>query len=531
MATPRVPLADLLAGLSDPDSAVRRAAIKKIMRRKTERGQAFDDLARLLTDSDYRVRKLAIQALSKLGDARALPYLARGLQDRTFGIRLLSVRMLAASENPSAIPHLIGVLSDASASVRGTAMEALLELDRTGAQVIPHVLQALRDEADPLRVRILKMLLTQHGVQAVPFMVAALTDPSSVVRHLASGYLTQIGYTNRQVVLDLLPLATYPVRETRDAVFTILQSLNDPRAFTVLVQGLRDQDQNIRVIAAFTLGNLKDSRAVEPLLAACGDSEGLVRARVAEALGKLKDQRALATLLALADDADRLVCAYALQALSGFDTQRAIPALVANAARIQESFLRRNALQALCSLLVAFPAEIAAPEVVELLLSCLGDSDSQIREAVKTVFLASPRNLWLPGPFLHILSSETLSPQRLVAALRVVELAGCGTEAQVQAALRALIEQENVYTPARAQAIGLLGRSGDTSVVEPLLGLLAADDLSLREAASEALGRLGDERALEPLRALLARTSPGYLNVLVRAAIALLTSAEERASA
>ena len=41
---------------------------------------------------------------------------------------------------------------------------------------------------------------------------------------------------------------------------------------------------------------------------------------------------------------------------------------------------------------------------------------------------------------------------------------------------------------------------GDESAVEPLIGLLNDDDVSVRRHAAGALGKIGDEKALKPLQ-------------------------------
>ncbi len=50
MKTPPIPLATLLAGLSDPDPNMRCQSIKDILRQRNERGQAVAPILALLRD-------------------------------------------------------------------------------------------------------------------------------------------------------------------------------------------------------------------------------------------------------------------------------------------------------------------------------------------------------------------------------------------------------------------------------------------------------------------------------------------------
>lgn len=57
-------------------------------------------------------------------------------------------------------------------------------------------------------------------------------------------------------------------------------------------------------------------------------------------------------------------------------------------------------------------------------------------------------------------------------------------------------------TGVRRNAVGALGRLGDTTAVEPLLEVLNDEDFYVRGDAAKALGEIGDERAVKPLERL-----------------------------
>ena len=554
MATPQIPFADLLAELSNPDIRVRRTAITKIMRRRKERGQAFQRLTQLLNDPYAPVRKAAVKALGKLGDPRALPYLARMLDDRAFHVRLLAVQSLEASWGAQAVPSLKKACADDVDRVRVAALQALVRLQ--GAQALPYVqaalltdqsemvrLQALdvlvdlqgqqatpylvtvfvrRDDA--LCLRALDLLYNLHSTQATPYLLPALSSPSESVRGRAISYLTQLGRVNAQVVPDLLTLAAHPDRDKRVAVFTALARLKDPRSLDAMLQALHDQESSVRVSAIEMLSEVGEQRALPRLLELCADPVTQVRLRVAQSLDRFADARAIEPLLVLLRDADTAVRASAAASLGALGDPRAIPALAACFASAEKLRLRGTAMQALSSLVMRFPAEIAQPEVLTQFLYALGESYVYIREDASKVLAFPACQALLREPLREMFTDFAAPLQIRLAALKVLETSGYDAEPQMLDALLAMLEQENEHVPLRIRAISLLGKHRDKRAVETLLKLLDSSDISLREAASEALGLLGDARALVPLQALQARTSPGYLSMLVTQSIARLTS-------
>ena len=55
-----------------------------------------------------------------------------------------------------------------------------------------------------------------------------------------------------------------------------------------LIEALKDEDWDIRVTAAYALGEIGDQRALKPLTAALKDLNAGVRKTAARAIGKLR---------------------------------------------------------------------------------------------------------------------------------------------------------------------------------------------------------------------------------------------------
>jgi len=217
MKTPPVPFPTLLAELTDPNSQARLQAIKTIMRRPNERGQAFASLLALLSDPDVQVCKAAIKALSTMGDPRAIPALRPFLTHQNAHLRLLTLQTLVLLDRQQALPYLFTALHDQRVSIRTEAVSFLYTLGDTGWQVrsyVAHILGQLRD------------------ARAVAPLIAALGDAHWAIREGAA---------------------------------TLLGTLGDPHAVEPLIAALNDKEKRVRQAVATALGRLRDARAREPL--------------------------------------------------------------------------------------------------------------------------------------------------------------------------------------------------------------------------------------------------------------------------
>ena len=518
MAVPQIPFFDLIAELSDPDPALRRAAITQIMRRRTARAQAFPDFVRLLKDNEPSVRKAAVKALAQLGNPQALPHFARLLNERSALMRLQAVKAFEVLGGAQVVPYLVRALGDQAVRVRLAALKVLY--NQLGAQAVPHLKGALIDSEAEVRLHALDYLSLLQGAQAIQPLIEAMSDPSAQVRGLATEHLIQLGFIHPQVVVHLLSLTSHTDENTRIAAFRVLGRLNDARSFPALLRGVTDRNEEVRMLAVVMLGTLAHKGAVPPLLALCSDPVAQVRVCVAQALGQLRDQQAVEPLLKMLADADSSVAARAAWALENLRDPQAIPALATCFATAHSDLhLRGTTMKALSTLVMQAPDELARSEVFEQFLYAFGDSYIYIREDARKVLEAPVCHAWILQPLLEVLTRPGVSLRVRIAALKVLELSDWLTDPQPLDALLALVEREDEYLPVRTQAMGLLAKQRDIRALQPLLHVLAGPDLLLREAASEALGLLGDERALEPLHALLAQTAPGYLAGLIQEAI------------
>lgn len=139
-----------------------------------------------------------------------------------------------------------------------------------------------------------------------------------------------------------------------------------------LVRALRDDQVDVRIVAAAALWRLPDAAAVPALLDLLNDSDATARQWGALALGVTGDTRATEALLRLLDDTAQAVRLDALRSLGRIADPAALPRLVAfiqDANRAEEE--RLEAINALASL--------RGPDKMNALIRLLDDPNTNVR--------------------------------------------------------------------------------------------------------------------------------------------------------
>lgn len=347
MKQPQIPFPTLLSQLTDSDSQARLQALKSIMRRRTERGQAYSALLALLNDPEYRICKAAIKALGQFGDTQAVPALVKIITEH----RLARLRLQAVS----ALAQIWMVLSDARPVEAGPptgilgqqrypqAVHWLIELLQDNrVEVQENAALALGLLADPLALDPLIACLAGGPLQvrckaawalgsladqrATNPLIAALADHATLCEEAAWAL---IPLSTPQIIDQIVELLSSPNYRERAGAAQALGSLGDGRAVEPLLATLDDRKWSVRCNAATALGNLGDPRAVVPLIAMLADAEWWSRWYIIEALGKLGDPQAVEPLLMALGDCIVVNREFAAWALGELGDKRAVEPLTA----------------------------------------------------------------------------------------------------------------------------------------------------------------------------------------------------------
>ena len=301
------------------ERALHNVATGRYMQAAQEGETAFIPLVSALKGDTYQQRKSAVEALSRLDDARAVRPLIASLKDPDTHVRASAVEAIGRINNPEAVEAVICALKDEFTPVRVTAAEVLGRLG--GPKVFTPLTVALRDKAwdvrraaveglarlgepkvlehlvplfkDPdadVRLSTIRAMATLKDERAIPALIIALTDEQRPVREAASNALLRIDqyWDQSEAAQSVMPEleAAHRSREywVRQAASEVLARIAQARAMSrgpeeeataamaqapmavqVLVGLLRDSDRDFRLAAAEALGRLGDERVAMAL--------------------------------------------------------------------------------------------------------------------------------------------------------------------------------------------------------------------------------------------------------------------------
>jgi HEAT repeat protein len=245
-------------------------------------------LIKALDDEDCVVRRIAAEALRKLGDTRAVEPLIKALNDNDEDGR---VRFVAAEalvkllRDPCGVEPLIHALEGRNSSVRFVAAEALGKLG--DARAVEPLARVLDDEDGDVCLvaaeALAKLVHDPRAIEplindprAIEPLIKAMGNRAGVVRWGAADALACLGEVKWK------PLIRGDLED-----FVRLAASGDARAVEPLIRALGHGDYDVCRAAAHALGQLGDARAIEPLIKALWDNHSGACFAAAEALARL----------------------------------------------------------------------------------------------------------------------------------------------------------------------------------------------------------------------------------------------------
>ena len=212
-----------------------------------------------LTAEDLEVRRSAVVALGRIGDATATHALVNALSEDSLAIDAASA--LGQIGDARAVDGLLKLIGNDDASIRQAAVGAL-------NSVIP---PSMSERIIPL-----------------------LHDPDPNVRESAVKIAGYFGYPKSADAL--LELSRDPNERVRCAAIEHLPYVEDERSLSVLVDAIKEETPNVRATAARALGTMDAAQAVQPLIEGLSDDDVWVRYFSARALGRLRSEDSVEAL-------------------------------------------------------------------------------------------------------------------------------------------------------------------------------------------------------------------------------------------
>ena len=612
-----------LAQFRSPDPAARREAAQALA--ECDRRQAVDPLVEGLKDENPGVQEAAMIALIRIGGTRVVSSLVpllredaatRSLAAEVLGqtggsalelllplvghpdsnLRKVIVDTLGKLGDARSISSLIAALKDADANVRGAAAEALARLQ--AQEAVPELLKLLDDEEWVL-FSVVEALGRIGAPAAIPRLMELLRTGSEPVQYAvieALGHFSDAAGCIRPMLLDLVPSANPVLRDLliKSVVNLTTSCAMDLRALVEIdavlptfCAAVQSDDEVIVKAAIRGLGLLEDRRGTVPILGAlegahtehaacaedlaaeakwalvrCPDEAALISSlgspveevvRVAaETLGTLRSRGAVSALSNLMSHPDREVRRTAIQALGMIGDSLAISVVIgaledetghvrAEAATVLGKWADRLGIDPLCRRLLVEPYPDVRATIVDALCSepdplvagrLIAVLDHE-REEVRASAAKGLAKLRAPEAFRPLM--ETVNdPSASVRAAVIEALGGYQVKPALEAILLALSDDdEHVRVAAvlalagwdqpeaeraliveglgdqdlwvRYRAAEVLGGKRTRGAVPALLEIAktAREPAVLRKMAVEALGRIGDSRTKEVISDLM----------------------------
>jgi HEAT repeat protein len=406
-----------------------------------------DLLIEQLESEDLDIRKAAVVALGRIGDARATPALI-GVLDEDPELVIPAADALAKIGDPRAFDALLALVGEPHAAVRQAAVGALNSL---GSPKMPgRVLPLLSDDDPNVRESAVKIAGYFGYPECADLLLDRCRDEDERVRRAA---------------VEHLPF------------------LEDERATPALARALREETPKVRAAAAGAMALAEGPEVSACLREALADEDPWVRYFAARSLGRRKIVESTDALARLArDDKSSHVRIAAVEALGHVGGQDAV-GVVAPLVKSDEPDLVRAAVAAL--------GRIPHPDALPPLFEALHSPDAEVRAEAAGALGARGG----AESVAHLRRVATTDVDSSVVGAAVDALRRVGT-AEAIAALVALTAD-----PARREAaVAALAQTREALIQEVGRGLLPQQSVGVRRAVAEALGQMKSQRASEMLR-------------------------------
>jgi HEAT repeat protein len=243
-------------------------------------------IERLRTARKWRDRAFAAELLGRVGNAGAVPALLETVQNtrsEDADVREIALRALARIGDPRAVAPLVDALRNAEVWLAPRIADILT---RHGEYVVEPMINFLEAGGrHPARAWAANILGEVEAHRAFPVLVRALGDLEDEVRAKSAYALGRLG--DRRATPYLLEhLLTDPAPFVRARIAGALGQFDDPEVIERLVRSLGDPAWWVRMRSVEALEQIGE-QAEAPLLVALDDPDPELRSRSAVALERL----------------------------------------------------------------------------------------------------------------------------------------------------------------------------------------------------------------------------------------------------
>jgi HEAT repeat protein len=474
----------------------------------------------------WRDRAFAAELLGRVGGAKAVPALletAQAVRTEDSDVREIALRALARIADPRAVGPLVEALSSADPWL--TARIAEILASHGDAVVDPLIELLTHSSCHPARAWAAHILGEVRAQRAFPALVRGLGDADDEVRGRSATALGRLG--DRRAVNHLLErLLTDPVPFVRARIAATLGQFGGPEVIDRLIRALRDPAWWVRVRSVEALERIGPA-AEAPLLVALDDPDREIRSRVAAGLERLGVADELARAIEAGQDSTDAT--ELLIRLCAAGTPELLRELVRHPSpKVREAVItaiRQGRRTDLAGELMQTASQDIDPSLRALALETLrslrfgkavvaattrlADSDERVRTAaIRLIGELGGQDS------VQLLREQTGAPE---AAVRSVAARALGALGAGSAQTEFFMLLGDLDPTVRKAALIGAAEAGIRPLVPAIIKLLDDDDIAVRCAAAEALGVLGGELAVPALLRVFPPAPPALREAILAA--------------
>lgn len=391
--------------------------------------------------------------------------------------------------------EIIEQLSSGNIDIRRAAVEKMRGMKNEAC--IPVLLSAMGDESWRVRKTAVDMLFDDYAIeQYIHGLIQLLyIDDNAGARNSAIEALNRLG---RKATPFLIEAFNTPNRDVRKFIIDVLGEQMDPRSLSLMLNAIKDEDENVSATAVEQLGRRGEISVVDALIDILNSGELWTAYPAADALGRIGNKKAVPYLTDALQK--KPLREPVLKALSHFaepsTLQQIIPLLNDSSRNIQEETLKtiekyyHNGVSA--DLITTEMKRILGDQVLDLMITFAWSNKKEVRISA-ILLLGLMKDEAAFTPLLDISHEEEFADDVKKALIFIGK--------NKPAALLSLFNTDN---PQRKRFICEVAEQiASPEYFDILEKMLSDEDGHVRSIAAVGISRLRDMSILAKLKKLL----------------------------
>jgi len=281
-------------------------------------------IAELLENKDIDIRKIALNALVKIGATEQAPDIVNWLK-KTMDARtqIKTIKALVSLNATDQIPVIVQWLTEEEKHLRYKAIKALTALGAISQAAV--IAERLEDNHSSVREAAIRALAELGAIDQIPAISKKFKDKDSFVRWAAIEALVKLGASAQ--IPAIIERLTDEDSRVREAAIKALVKIGSTTEASVIAERFRDKDYLVRKAAIEALGEMKANSQISAIAALLKEDDVLITRDVVTTLAKLKATTEIPAIVKCLDIDDMAVQLRSLDALGKLSANDQIPAI------------------------------------------------------------------------------------------------------------------------------------------------------------------------------------------------------------